>query len=391
MASPAVLPAGRRSHFDALIVGAGFAGSDHRRAAGRGLQQNACCWSTGAPHVGGNAFDLHDEAGGAGSTSTVRTSSTPTQTRSCATVALHRWRTYEHRVLAQRGRQAGPDPDQPYDAEHALQTEPDHRRTGGGLPGLSRRAGRPDPNIGRRGDFGCRRELYEKFFQGYTRKQWGIDPSGLDRSVTSRVPTRTNIDDRYFNDSFQACRASATPYVREHVGPREHHHRDGDRICRRQGPGAVRRLVFTGPVDEFFGHRYGKLPYRSLKFRHETLDQEEFQPVAVVNYPRPDVPYTRISEYKHLTARSTPRPRSPTSIPAPKAIPTTRSQCAGSGAIQALRGAGVAASGRGLRRPTRHLPLLQHGPGGRPGARDLQEGAGAVGGRCAPRATWAPR
>jgi len=63
-----------------------------------------------------------------------------------------------------------------------------------------------------------------------------------------------------------------------------------------------RRLIWTGPIDEFFGYRYGRLPYRSLVFRHETMDREWFQPVAVVNYPQ-DQDYTRITEYKHLTGQ----------------------------------------------------------------------------------------
>jgi UDP-galactopyranose mutase len=63
------------------------------------------------------------------------------------------------------------------------------------------------------------------------------------------------------------------------------------------------KLIYTGPIDEYFDFRYGKLPYRSLDFRHETKDQEVFQPVAVVNYPSEDVPYTRITEYKHLTGQ----------------------------------------------------------------------------------------
>ncbi|MBN8147951.1 UDP-galactopyranose mutase, partial [Vibrio vulnificus] len=62
-------------------------------------------------------------------------------------------------------------------------------------------------------------------------------------------------------------------------------------------------IIYTGPIDEYFDFRFGKLPYRSLKFDHQTLDQEQFQDVAVVNYPSEDVPFTRISEYKHLTGQ----------------------------------------------------------------------------------------
>jgi len=67
------------------------------------------------------------------------------------------------------------------------------------------------------------------------------------------------------------------------------------------------QLIFTGPVDEYFNHRYGKLPYRSLAFRHQTLEQEWYQPVGTVNYPDEATPYTRISEYKHLTGQQSPR------------------------------------------------------------------------------------
>jgi UDP-galactopyranose mutase len=66
-------------------------------------------------------------------------------------------------------------------------------------------------------------------------------------------------------------------------------------------------IVFTGPIDEYFGFRFGKLPYRSLKFEHKVLDEGNFQAVATVNYPHPDVPYTRITEYKHLTGQVHPK------------------------------------------------------------------------------------
>src|SRR3712207_9138849 len=74
--------------------------------------------------------------------------------------------------------------------------------------------------------------------------------------------------------------------------------------CRRAVP--HRRLIWTGPVDEFFGFRFGKLPYRSLRFEHRTLERERFQPVGTVNYPAEEVPYTRISEYKHMTGQDHP-------------------------------------------------------------------------------------
>jgi UDP-galactopyranose mutase len=147
------------------------------------------------------------------------------------------------------------------------------------------------------------RELYEKFFRGYTRKQWGVDPSELSKSVTARVPTRTNRDDRYFSDSFQCMPSHG--YTRMFERMLDHPNikillQTDYREVRHLIP--HRQLIFTGPVDEFFDWKLGRLPYRSLNFRHVTLDRGQFQPVAVVNYPQTEE-YTRITEYKHLTGQ----------------------------------------------------------------------------------------
>jgi UDP-galactopyranose mutase len=150
------------------------------------------------------------------------------------------------------------------------------------------------------------RELYELFFRGYTRKQWGLDPSELDKQVTSRIPTRTNTDDRYFSDTFQAMplegytrmfeRMLDHPLIEKRLGT-------DFRDLKDRAHELADHIVYTGPIDEYFDFRFGKLPYRSLKFDHQTLEQEQFQPVAVVNYPCEEVPFTRISEYKHLTGQ----------------------------------------------------------------------------------------
>jgi UDP-galactopyranose mutase len=151
------------------------------------------------------------------------------------------------------------------------------------------------------------RELYEKFFRFYTLKQWGVEPSALDKSVTARIPVRTNRDDRYFTDSFQFMPAQgftrlfermlAHPNIKLLLGA------DFREVGRRI---PYRRLIYTGPIDEFFDFRFGRLPYRSLKFRHVTLDKEWHQPVAVVNYPQTHR-YTRVTEYKHLTGQTHPK------------------------------------------------------------------------------------
>ena len=130
------------------------------------------------------------------------------------------------------------------------------------------------------------RELYEKFFRNYTRKQWGLDPSELDASVAGRIPVRYDRDDRYFTDTFQAMPRDGFTRMFERM-------LDSPNITIRTGvnyadvaksyPGV--KTIFTGPVDEYFDYRFGPLPYRSLEFKHQTFDRELYQPAAVVNFP----------------------------------------------------------------------------------------------------------
>jgi UDP-galactopyranose mutase len=148
------------------------------------------------------------------------------------------------------------------------------------------------------------RELYEAFFRGYTRKQWGIDPSELDKSVTARIPTRTNDDDRYFGDRYQMMPLRGfTPMFENMLDHRNITLMLGTSYQNVESDIQASHLIYTGPVDEFFNFRYGRLPYRSLRFAHETLDIPKSQPVAVVNYPSAEVPYTRVTEFKHLTGQ----------------------------------------------------------------------------------------
>jgi UDP-galactopyranose mutase len=147
------------------------------------------------------------------------------------------------------------------------------------------------------------RELYEKFFRGYTRKQWGLDPSELDASVTARVPTRTNRDDRYFTDTYQAMPLFG--YTRmfekmlDHPNIKIMLNTDYREL---EGIIPYREMIYTGPVDSFFEYRYGKLPYRSLEFKHETHNTAMYQSAPVINFPN-DYAYTRVTEFKYLTGQ----------------------------------------------------------------------------------------
>ena len=150
------------------------------------------------------------------------------------------------------------------------------------------------------------RELYEMFFRHYTRKQWRRDPRELDPSVCGRIPIRTNRDDRYVSDEFQAMprdgytalfqRMLRHPNIEVRLGT-------DFRDVRARVP--CRRLIYTGPLDEYFGHCFGPLPYRSLRFEPETVETEFYQPAVQVNYPN-DHDYTRCVEIKHVTGQKLP-------------------------------------------------------------------------------------
>ncbi|MES1243110.1 MAG: UDP-galactopyranose mutase [Acidobacteriota bacterium] len=291
--------------FDYLIVGAGYAGSVLAERLARGSGKKVLLVDR-RPHIGGNAYDAYDDAGilihkygphifHTNSREVFEYLSTFTE-----------WRPYEHRVRASVDGQLVPIPINLDTINQLYGLKLNSMEVEGFFASLAEARDSirtsEDVVVARVG-----RELYEKFFRGYTRKQWGLDPSQLDAMVTSRVPVRTNRDDRYFTDTYQAMPQRG--FTRMFEAMLDHpnikillncDYRDiKDEI-------AYDKLIFTGPVDEFFDYRYGKLPYRSLRFDFRTVNQEQVQPVAVVNYPNEHL-YTRVTEFKHLTGQEHPK------------------------------------------------------------------------------------
>ncbi|OUM07865.1 UDP-galactopyranose mutase [Pseudomonas syringae] len=289
-------------HYDFLIVGAGFAGSvlAERLAAGMGKR---VLLIDRRPHVAGNAYDHLDDAGVLVHQYGPHIFHTNAQRIVDYLSRFTEWRDYEHRVLARVDGQLLPVPINLDTLNglyglHMNEQEAEAFLTGRAEPVAMIRTSE-DVVINQIG-----RELYEKFFRGYTRKQWGLDPSQLDKSVTARVPTRTTTDSRYFTDSFQ--KMPLLGYTRMFERMLDHELIDVSLGTNFKGlPRGInyQHLVYCGPIDEYFDYCYGHLPYRSLRFEHKTVDQEQFQSVAVVNYPDETVPYTRITEYKHLTGQ----------------------------------------------------------------------------------------
>ncbi len=148
------------------------------------------------------------------------------------------------------------------------------------------------------------RDLYEKFFLNYTKKQWGVEPSELKAGVAARIPVRTNTDDRYFTDTYQAMPLHG--YTKMFEAILKHPNiqiTTGVDFSEMKSDYASHHVVYTGPIDEYFDFCFGKLPYRSLHFQHEHISNTDYiQSVGTVNYPN-DFDFTRITEFKHLTGQ----------------------------------------------------------------------------------------
>lgn len=291
--------------FDWVIVGAGFAGSVMAERLARDRNDRVLVIDK-RPHIGGNAYDRHDKAGLLIHQYGPHIFHTNSEQIFEYLSRFTEWRPYEHRVLADIDGQLLPIP---------INLDTINRLYGLDLTSEQLEAwfkerAEPVEEIKTSEDVVVSqvgRELYEKFFRGYTRKQWGVDPSELDKSVTARVPTRTNRDDRYFSDRYQFMPKHG--YTRMFENMLDH---PNIKIMLQTDFADIRdeiqyrRVIYTGPVDEYFDYRFGKLPYRSLSFHHVTDDQREWhQPVAVVNYPMAN-DYTRVTEYKHLTGQTHP-------------------------------------------------------------------------------------
>ena len=287
--------------FDYLIVGAGFAGATlaERLASQRDkkillVEQRS--------HICGNAYDYYNRDGLLIHKYGPHIFHTNAKRVFDYLSQFTKWRPYEHRVRASVDGQIVPIP---------INLDTINRLYGLSLnafevDGFFQKVAEPRAEIRTSEDVVVSRvgqELYRKFFRGYTRKQWDLDPSELDSSVISRVPIRTNRDDRYFTDAYQAMPLHG--YTRMFERMLDHpniklmlntNYREIQEII------PYREMIYTGPVDEFFDLCYGKLPYRSLQFRHQTVDAERYQEAPVINYPN-EHPYTRITEFKYLTGQ----------------------------------------------------------------------------------------
>ena len=291
--------------FDYLIVGAGFAGSvlAERLATQSGKRVLIVDKRN---HVGGNTFDFYNTEG-----VLVHKYGPHIFHTNCREIydylgKFTAWRPYEHRVLAS--------------VDGMLVPIPINLNTINALYGLRLSSGQVDEFLRSKAEQKTRivtsedvvvnkvgRELYEKFFKGYTNKQWGLDPSELDASVTARIPTRNNRDNRYFTDTYQGMPLHGYTKMFENMLSHPNikimlntDYKEIEQVI------PYKEMIYTGPIDYYFDYCYGKLPYRSIEFKFETIEAETFQPTGTVNYPN-EHPYTRTTEFKYLTGQKHPK------------------------------------------------------------------------------------
>ena len=309
--------------FDCLVIGAGFAGAvAARELAERGGKRVLLCERRA--HVGGNAYDCLDSAGVLIHQYGPHIFHTNNRRVFDYLSRFTAWRDYQHQVIAnipaQGGRMTYPVPfnltslETAFGAEKAAKLEQKLADTYGAekkvtILELRRNA---DPEIAALADY-----VYEHVFVHYTRKQWGQSPEEIDPNTTARVPVFLSRDDRYFQDAYQGMPLNGyTPVFEKML--------DHPRITVRLSTDAAQVLelgedgsvtlegepfsgpvLYTGAVDELFGCRFGRLPYRTLDFAFETHPVDHWQTHGTVNYTV-DEPYTRITEFKHLTGQELP-------------------------------------------------------------------------------------
>ena len=146
------------------------------------------------------------------------------------------------------------------------------------------------------------KDLYKAFFYGYTKKQWGCEPSELPASILKRLPLRFNYDDNYYNNPYQGIPVYGYTALIEKLLSNSKIEVSLNKKFNRQDikPGEYDHIFYTGPIDSFFGYSHGRLGYRTVVFEKH-LAEGDYQGAAVINYCNEEIPYTRVHEHKHFT------------------------------------------------------------------------------------------
>ncbi|MCT8089477.1 UDP-galactopyranose mutase [Acinetobacter sp. C_4_1] len=288
-----------------LIVGAGFAGSVCARELAEVGHQILVV--DRRDHIAGNAYDVKDEHGILIHQYGPHIFHTNSKRIFNYLSKYTEWHYYEHRVRGVVNGKEYPFPINRDTLNQLYNLDLDEK----GAADFFEKVREPKEQVRTSEDVvlnSVGRDLYEKFFLNYTKKQWGIDPSQLKAGVAARIPTRTNSDDRYFTDTYQVMPLHGYTAMFENLL-----NHPNITVCLSTEYKEVLNendtfdhLVYTGPIDAFYDYKFGHLPYRSLRFEHQYLENiEQYQSVGTVNYPN-DFDFTRITEFKHLTGQKHP-------------------------------------------------------------------------------------
>jgi UDP-galactopyranose mutase len=290
--------------YDALIIGAGFSGATVAEQLAKAGKKVLIIDKRG--HLAGNAYDAHDRHGVLTHIYGPHIFHTNFERIFNYLSYFTEWRDYEHRVRAV--------------VDENLYPLPVNQTTINKLYGLNldevgikhylQQVREPVDKVISSEDLVLStlgRDLFDKFYRNYTVKQWGMEAADLKASVAARLPVRCNEDDRYFNDAFQFMPDKGyTQLITNMLDNKSIDIALGESFDSLRGKKKAKLIIFTGPVDEYFGYCFGRLPYRSLAFKHvHHSEKDQFQEVATVNYPN-DHAYTRITEFKHLTGQCVP-------------------------------------------------------------------------------------
>ncbi|KAF0152109.1 MAG: UDP-galactopyranose mutase [Ignavibacteria bacterium] len=287
--------------YDYLIVGAGFAGAVMAERIASQLNKKVLIVEK-RNHIGGNAYDEYDEHGILLHKYGPHIFHTNSKEVFDYLSQFTEWRFYEHKVLAK--------------LENELYPIPINRTTVNKLYGLNLKTDEETQKyfdsvkekrfpISNSEDIIVNQigyDLFEKFFKHYTIKQWNLEPKELSPAVCGRIPVRTNDDCRYFSDKYQLMPKDGYTKMFEKMLSNSNievllntdYKSIGNNI-------KFDKMIYTGPIDYFFDYKYGKLPYRSIRFEWETHETEIYQEVAQINHLNFEVSFTRVVEHKTLS------------------------------------------------------------------------------------------
>ncbi|KAF0140542.1 MAG: UDP-galactopyranose mutase [Stygiobacter sp.] len=287
--------------YDYLIVGAGFAGTVMAERIASQLNKKVLVVEK-RNHIGGNAYDEYDEHGILVHRYGPHIFHTNSKEVFEYLSQFTEWRFYEHKVLAKIGKELYPIPINRLTLNKLYKLNLTSEKEVAEYYDSVRENRYPVMNsediiVNQVGV-----DLFAKFFKNYTKKQWNLEPKELAPSVCGRIPVRTNDDCRYFTDKYQFMPKEGYTKMFERMLK----HKNIEVLLNTDYKSVVNeikfdKMIYTGPIDYFFDYMYGKLPYRSIRFEWENLRLEKYQNAAVINHVDKDIPFTRVTEYKHLT------------------------------------------------------------------------------------------